>query len=245
MFSPFMPVSPSRIILVGCQVLDLSLCRHTLFFLLFCIPSTLLLSLFSPLSPSSPPLLLSLLVEHLKPPTLPPHALPPSLLSFPPSPPLPLHSLPPSPRDIKSENILLSEDGLAKVSDFGLCKEAPIGVAEDGTAQLLPPATAVRGSFGYLDPEYLKTAVLTEKSDVYSYGVVLLELITGRYAVFEKQALTQWVSVRGCGQREGGRGGGGGGEGGGGGRVEVGMGIQIEGGGMGGGKEGWRGGNGG
>ncbi|CAI7862079.1 unnamed protein product [Closterium sp. NIES-53] len=96
-------------------------------------------------------------------------------------------------RDIKSGNILLSEDGLAKVADFGLCKEVPVDVTPEGQPQLLPPTTAVRGSFGYLDPEYVSTSLLTDKSDVYSYGVVLLELLSGKYAIHEKQPLAYWA----------------------------------------------------
>eukprot|EP00271_Cylindrocystis_brebissonii_P004912 TRINITY_DN16843_c0_g4_i1.p1 TRINITY_DN16843_c0_g4~~TRINITY_DN16843_c0_g4_i1.p1 ORF type:complete len:879 (+),score=113.31 TRINITY_DN16843_c0_g4_i1:407-3043(+) len=94
-------------------------------------------------------------------------------------------------RDIKSANILLSDDGYSKVADFGLCKEAPLGA--DGSETLVPTATAVRGSFGYLDPEYVNTSVLSEKSDVYSYGVVLLELITGHKSIHEWQPLAYWA----------------------------------------------------
>ena len=104
-------------------------------------------------------------------------------------------SLPSSlPSDIKSANILLSDDGYSKVADFGLCKEAPIGAGSDGSEQLVPTATAVRGSFGYLDPEYVNTSILSEKSDVYSYGVVLLELISGHKSIHEWQPLAYWVS---------------------------------------------------
>ncbi|GJP77327.1 hypothetical protein CLOP_g7739 [Closterium sp. NIES-67] len=96
-------------------------------------------------------------------------------------------------RDIKSANILLSDDGYSKVADFGLCKEAPIGAGTDGSEQLVPTATAVRGSFGYLDPEYVNTSILSEKSDVYSYGVVLLELISGHKSIHEWQPLAYWA----------------------------------------------------
>ncbi|XP_010513421.1 PREDICTED: proline-rich receptor-like protein kinase PERK2 [Camelina sativa] len=75
-------------------------------------------------------------------------------------------------RDIKASNILIDFKFEAKVADFGLAK-----IASDTNTHV---STRVMGTFGYLAPEYASSGKLTEKSDVFSFGVVLLELITGR-----------------------------------------------------------------
>ncbi|KAJ4905483.1 Protein kinase superfamily protein [Raphanus sativus] len=79
-------------------------------------------------------------------------------------------------RDFKASNILLENNFNAKVADFGLAKQAP-----EGRGNHL--STRVMGTFGYVAPEYAMTGHLLVKSDVYSYGVVLLELLTGRKPV--------------------------------------------------------------
>lgn len=94
-------------------------------------------------------------------------------------------------RDFKSSNILLDENFNPKLSDFGLAKIGP----KEGEEHV---ATRVMGTFGYCAPEYAASGQLSTKSDIYSFGVVLLEIITGR-RVFdtargtEEQNLIDWV----------------------------------------------------
>ncbi|KAK8967693.1 Cysteine-rich receptor-like protein kinase 3 [Platanthera guangdongensis] len=75
-------------------------------------------------------------------------------------------------RDIKAGNILLDGKFRAKISDFGLARY----FAEDRSHL----STGLAGTFGYMAPEYIVQGQLTEKADVYSYGVVVLEIVTGR-----------------------------------------------------------------
>ncbi|KAJ4842867.1 LysM domain receptor-like kinase 3 [Turnera subulata] len=84
-------------------------------------------------------------------------------------------------RDIKTSNILLDGSFRAKISDFGLAKL--VGKTGDGEAT----ATKVVGTFGYLAPEYLTDGLATTKSDVYAFGVVLFEVITGKEAIIRTE----------------------------------------------------------
>ncbi|CAO2204138.1 unnamed protein product [Urochloa humidicola] len=95
-------------------------------------------------------------------------------------------------RDIKSANILIDDAFEAKVADFGLAK-----LTNDSLTHI---STRVMGTFGYMAPEYASSGKLTDRSDVFSFGVVLLELITGRKPVDASQplgeeSLVEWARV--------------------------------------------------
>nr|GEX10377.1 protein kinase-like domain, phloem protein 2-like protein [Tanacetum cinerariifolium] len=80
-------------------------------------------------------------------------------------------------RDIKSDNILLGDNWEGKIADFGLSKFHPV----DQAASTIY-TDMIAGTYVYLDPEYQKNGKLNKKSDIYSFGVVLLEILTGRLA---------------------------------------------------------------
>ncbi|XP_037468316.1 receptor-like cytosolic serine/threonine-protein kinase RBK1 isoform X1 [Triticum dicoccoides] len=90
-------------------------------------------------------------------------------------------------RDIKASNILLTEDYQPQISDFGLAKWLP----DKCTHQVVFP---IEGTFGYMAPEYFMHGIINEKTDVFAYGVLLLELVTGRKAVdSSRQSLVIWA----------------------------------------------------
>ncbi|KAI4328124.1 hypothetical protein L6164_020506 [Bauhinia variegata] len=90
-------------------------------------------------------------------------------------------------RDIKASNILLSQNHEAEISDFGLAKWLP----EKWPHHVVFP---IEGTFGYLAPEYFMHGIVEEKTDVFAFGVLLLELLTGRRAVdSSRQSLVIWA----------------------------------------------------
>ncbi|GMH12381.1 hypothetical protein Nepgr_014222 [Nepenthes gracilis] len=91
-----------------------------------------------------------------------------------------LHQAKPEPlvhRDLKPANILLDRNYVSKISDVGLARLVPPSVADSVTQYHM---TSAAGTFCYIDPEYQQTGMLTTKSDIYSLGIMLLQLITAR-----------------------------------------------------------------
>ncbi|KAL8458614.1 hypothetical protein ACS0TY_036216 [Phlomoides rotata] len=94
-----------------------------------------------------------------------------------------LHRTRPEPlvhRDLKPANILIDRNNVSKISDVGLSRLVPPNVADTITQCCM---TAAAGTFCYIDPEYQQTGMLGTKSDVYSLGIVLLQIITAKPAM--------------------------------------------------------------
>jgi len=91
-----------------------------------------------------------------------------------------LHSNKPHPvvhGDLKPDNILLDANYSSKLGDFGICR---LLIQTNTCSTTLYQTTNPRGTFSYMDPEFLTTGELTPRSDVYSYGIIILRLLTGK-----------------------------------------------------------------
>ncbi|GMY38955.1 Receptor-like protein kinase HSL1 [Fagus crenata] len=96
-------------------------------------------------------------------------------------------------RDVKSNNILLDAEFRARVADFGVAKVVA-AISKDGESM-----SVIAGSCGYIAPEYAYTLRVNEKSDIYSFGVIILELITGKSPndpEFGERGLVKWVWMK-------------------------------------------------
>ncbi|KAJ6830628.1 U-box domain-containing protein 33 [Iris pallida] len=92
-----------------------------------------------------------------------------------------LHSIKPQPvvhGDLKPANVLLDTNFISKLADFGLCRFIP-----EGTTTVAFLDTKPKGTFDYIDPEFMRTGILTPGCDVYSFGVTILRLLTGMAAL--------------------------------------------------------------
>ncbi|KAL8538559.1 hypothetical protein ACS0TY_000539 [Phlomoides rotata] len=101
-----------------------------------------------------------------------------------------LHQTKPEPlvhRDLKPGNILLDQNYVSKIGDVGLARLVPPSIADDVTQYRM---TSTAGTFCYIDPEYQQTGMLGVKSDVYSLGIVLLQIITAK----PPMGLTHYIS---------------------------------------------------
>lgn len=93
-------------------------------------------------------------------------------------------------RDVKSSNVLLVDNDHAKLAECGLCK---LGHDDDTSNNSPQTPTSIKGSFGYVDTRYLKAGLVSLKSDVYNFEVLIVELIMGLKSTQCSETLADWT----------------------------------------------------
>jgi serine/threonine protein kinase len=99
-------------------------------------------------------------------------------------------------RDLKPENIVIKNDGLVKILDFGLARQTPavLGGATAATIQQDTAPGTVMGTVGYMSPEQVRGEAVDARSDLFSFGSVLYEMVTGRHA-FQRETTAETMTA--------------------------------------------------
>ncbi len=101
-------------------------------------------------------------------------------------------------RDLKPENVFVTGDGRVKLLDFGLARQTNLGIASDSRLQTADKHTTpgtVMGTVGYMSPEQVRGDVADQRSDIFSFGVVLYEMLTGRQAFRRETAAESMAAI--------------------------------------------------
>ena len=98
-------------------------------------------------------------------------------------------------RDLKPDNVFLTRDGLVKILDFGLARQAKEGAAESSDPQSLTASGTVVGTPGYMAPEQIRGKAVDHRADLFALGVILYEMLTGQRAFQRSNPVETMMSV--------------------------------------------------